>query len=89
MTVIRWFRVESPGFVAALSVRDGRVDRTAPILGYMKGRTLAGFRGEAEARGWQVEELESEVSQQDRLPTLGEVLGTDETPPDNPWEATA
>lgn len=53
------YRIVFPGNgpVCGIVLRDGRVVEAAPVVRWLMGRTVAEFRAQARARGWQVEAL--------------------------------
>lgn len=48
-------RIVSSFFVAGAIVRDGRIVDAAPIIGWMRGRSVEYVRGYVARRGWAAE----------------------------------
>lgn len=48
----QFIRVVAPHFVAGMEVANGRVTTTAPILGWLKGKTADEARAIFKRKGW-------------------------------------
>jgi hypothetical protein len=50
-------RITAPHFVAGAEVEGGKVIKTAPIIGYMKGWAMAKVKGYCNYKEWRFEVL--------------------------------
>ena len=53
----RWYRIVTAYAVGAVRLRDGFVDKTAPILGKLRGMSQSALLAQCERLAWKIEEL--------------------------------
>jgi hypothetical protein len=52
---MRLIRISAPHFCAGADVKDGKIIDAAPIIKWMKGRTLWWVRKYCEKKKWEIE----------------------------------